>query len=158
MLCVVWCRAPCLPRREKAAGQEMANEGERKRAEKKTGSTHGKNGSTLRGKCRVESLRHCREGFCVATADTKKKGENKVCVLSGHDAENAQRIEIKKKRLGLKLTRNDSDCFRFSTTATRATFFVPAKWPRTTVRFDNLRLANGHVLAQANQRERGYVL
>lgn len=38
-----------------------------------------------------------------------------------------------------------------------ATFFVAAKWPQLTDCFDNLRLTNGHILAQDNQREREYV-
>lgn len=38
-----------------------------------------------------------------------------------------------------------------------ATFSVAAKWPEKTDCFDNLRPTNGHILAQDNQRERGYV-
>lgn len=90
------------PRESSGAG-DGKRRGEKKSGEKKTGSTHGKNGSTLRGKCRVESLRHCREGFFFPRSHCrhqkkKKREENKVCVLSGHDAENAQGIERKIKK------------------------------------------------------------
>lgn len=60
VLCSVWSGAGrrIFHAERKQRGRRWQTKGEKKERKKKTGSAHGKNGSTLRGKCRVESLRH----------------------------------------------------------------------------------------------------